>query len=226
MTSGWIALAFVLSQQPAGARRMAAAEPGMWARNAAYLWPGPTVIADAPTGGRWIDVPSPDGSKIVVVRDSSLTLVTAADRTRALGTAIDVQDLAEVLWAPDSRAFAVTESDGGWVAQWSATVYVVEAGSLRRIDSASQALAEFSRRKVSRRGYGCTVEPPNLAAVDWSRGSERLLIVAEAPPHGTCCDLGRLGGYLVDAATGRIIARYGQRDVMRLFHKRLGDRFR
>ena len=122
--------------------------------------------------------------------------VAAADRHPIRGAPIEVQDVAEVLWAPDSRAFAITESDGGWIAQWSATIYVVDSTTVRPVASASQAFADFSRRKVLRRGYGCTVEPPNMAIVDWNRGPERLLLVAEAPPHGTCFDLGRLAGYL------------------------------
>jgi hypothetical protein len=91
----WMLLA-VAVQKP-----MTEPQPGMWAAGAAYLWPGPTAIADYPAGGVAIDVPSPDGSMVLSLRDTALRV----DRTGGTRTPIEVplpvDAPAEVLWAPD-----------------------------------------------------------------------------------------------------------------------------
>src|SRR2546426_218739 len=82
---------------------------GQWSSRAAYLWPGPTVLADYPQEGRTLRVPSPDRKMAVVVRDSSLNLFTNGNNP-AESSPEGVESLAEVLWSRDSQAFAVTQS--------------------------------------------------------------------------------------------------------------------
>jgi hypothetical protein len=197
---------------------------GVWSARAGYLWPGSTVIANAPNGGRIIRLSAPDSRFVLVVGDSDLT-VLSLESGRTVGMPIAVESLAEVLWATDSQAFAVTQSDGGWVGSWSVAVYRVTPTQLQRVDVTMQAAIDFNRRTASKRSAGCSIEEGNFGALAWRDGSRSLALIAEAPPHSSDCDLGRLHGYLVDAHTGALRARYSAPDVSRLFQKELGTRF-
>ncbi len=199
-------------------------QPGVWGAGAAYLWPGPTAIADYPQGGRSIDVLSPDGTLLLQVRESMLTVALAKHSSEQIGADIPLYSLAEVLWAPDSKAFALTSSDGGWVGSWSVVVYRVRGRDLEKVNIAEQAFAEFGKRTVART-RDCEVEEPNIGAVAWLDGSSRLLVLAEAPPHSSCCDMGHLQGYALEVPTGKILARYSQAELAREFRGRLGARF-
>jgi hypothetical protein len=204
---------------------MTQSRPGMWASAAAYLWPGPTAIADYPAAGLAIDVISPDSSMVLSLRDAALRVRRTGEGRTAIGAPITVDGPAEVMWAPDSRAFTLTWTDGGWVGSWQVSVYRVSDDSIERVDVAREAFRAFRSRSVKHKGK-CAVEEPNMAAAAWVGGSNHLLLLAEAPPHSSACDMGTIHGYTVDVATGKIIAQYNQADVRRLFRERLGTRFR
>ncbi len=201
-------------------------QPGVWSAHAAYAWPGPIVIGDAPKAGRRIDVPSPDRSKVISIGDSSLTVRLAGHPGRTIGSPINIADLVEVLWAPDSLAFALTESDGGWVGTWHVAVFQVSAEALKQVNVSEQVFLDFSRRKVTSRGNGCSSEGPNIGGITWLNGSSRIVLLAEAPPHSSDCDMGRIHGYLVAVPSGAVLAQYREADVHRVFGSKLGGRFR
>src|SRR5258708_615723 len=100
-------------------RTFETALPGAWARDGKYLWPGPTAIADFPLSGRHIGIASPDTATTITVRESEMTVSGPSMPPRTY----EIDSLSEILWAPDSKAFAVTSSDGGWVRTWSVTLY-------------------------------------------------------------------------------------------------------
>lgn len=223
MSMGLILLFLVMQQAPA--KPMTSPQSGIWSSQAAYLWPGPTAIADFPAGGRSIEVRSPDGLKRINVNDDDLKLM-GANSTKIVGSPIPVSDLAEILWAPDSKAFAITQSNGGWVGTWDVSVCYVESGGLRLVHLSKGALADFNHRKVTKKApNGCEIQGGNIGAIAWVHGSEDLLLLAEAPPHSSDCDMGYLRGYLVEARTGTVLRRYAARDVGRIFSTDLGSRF-
>jgi hypothetical protein len=199
--------------------------PGMWGAGAAYLWPGPTAIADYPAGGSAIDVVSPDKAIVLSLRDSTLRIQLTREPRRFVGGPIAIDGPAEVMWAPDSRAFALTWTDGGWVGTWHVVVYRLSGDTVEEVDTAKQAFRDFSGRKVVR-DRQCDVEAPNMGAVAWLKGSSRLLVLAEAPPHSSCCDMGKLQGYAINIVTGGIVSRYDETDLKRVYGTQLGTRFR
>jgi len=143
------------------------------------------------------------------------------------GSPIPISSLAEILWAPDSKAFAITQSNGGWVGSFDVRVYWLDHGGLQRVHVSKDALSDFNQRKVTKRPpNGCEIEEGNIGALAWRHGSEELLLLAEAPPHSSDCDMGYLRGYLVKAKTGTVLQRYAAKDVRRLFPSDLGRRFR
>ena|SRR2546422_369590 len=204
-----------------GAGPMTEPKPGIWSAKAVYLWPGPTALADRPLGGRAIEVLSPDGKNTLVVRDGALTVRTAVGSTLPAGSPLHVEDLAEVSWAPDSKAFYVTQSDGGWVGSWYLMVYLLSSDGLGEADISQAALKDFQSR-VS----GCPEEKANIAAIGWDGGSKKLLLVAEAPPHSSCRDMGKIHGYLVAVPTGEILAKYDRRSIEKSWGSLLGQRLK
>src|SRR3989442_1204346 len=90
-------------------------QKGLWSAHGVYLWPGPTAIADFPAAGRQLRITAPDRKTVLHVSDIEARVMLPNGK-RSAGFAIE--SLAEVLWAPNASAFALTESDGGWVGSW------------------------------------------------------------------------------------------------------------
>lgn len=190
-----------------------AALPGAWARDGKYLWPGPTAIADFPLAGRNITVTSPDSSMTLTVRDSEMTVSGPSVPARKYG----IDSLSEILWAPDSKAFAVTSSEGGWVGTWSVTVYWKSG---RTTDPSKAALQRF-RREFPK----CPDEYPNVAAVGWTQGSRNLRVLVEMPCHSSCKQMCKFRGYVVDSTDGHVVERLSEDAVKHRWRKFLGERY-
>lgn len=216
------ALLIAVGQAAGSAAPMKTPQPGMWSSGAAYLWPGPTALRDYPPGGRAIKLVSPDRSTALLISDEEMTLQSAAGRT--IGKA-KILDLAEVLWSPDSQAFTLTQSDGGWVGDWSFSVYRATRSGLQRYQVEKEALRDFAARPV-KRTESCAIEAPNVAAIAWTNASKELLLVVETPPHSSACDPGAIRGYVVSATTGAIQKTYSAQGLADGFPKAFGSRFR
>jgi hypothetical protein len=196
-----------------------APQPGAWSSKAHYLWPGPTAIADLPAGGRHVSVAAPDGRMTLRVDDGELRPVDAADPQRFSGVVVPIESLAEVLWAPTSDVFAVTQSDGGWVGTWSVTVYRLRATGVSVSAPTKAVLADFQERFPK-----CPDEHPNVAAVDWEDGTRRLRLVVEMPCHSSCADMCEILGYVVDPVTGAVARRLSAAQVRTSWPTAIGPR--
>ncbi|GLQ98137.1 hypothetical protein GCM10007863_25570 [Dyella mobilis] len=181
-----------------------------------YLWPGETDIADAPAGTRVSTVRSPSHTLALKVTDDALAVIDASGK--AASKPLEIEDLAEVNWAPDSREFAVTQSDGGWVGTWTVTAYAVTPDGLHSYELSKLVAAKFQARKG-----GCA-EIPNVGAGGWL-GPGRLLVIAEAPPHSSCSDMGSIRGYEVAVEHAQILDEYDAPALKSRFGRLLGRRF-
>lgn len=182
----------------------------LWSRGAACLgWDGPL---------RCVKVPSPDGRKTVFVGADRLD-VAVGDKLLTATSGFRTETLAELLWAPDSGAFVVTESDGGNVGTWRVEVFVVGDATVRRVQIDDAVIASFKKH------YRCIKpEEPNVGAVAWLGGSAQLLLAAEVPPHSSCPDMGKLRGYAIDAPSGRIVDELSEGELRRKWGAVLGLR--
>ncbi len=192
-------------------------EPGQWSSTAVYLWPGPTAIADAPPDGRIASVWSPDHLRVLMINDSQLVVKSFTEMVSA--DPVEIESLAEVEWAPSSQAFVVSQSDGGWVGSWSVTAYMITSTGIQARDLTKRVSAEFQSRPG-----GCS-EIPNVAAAGWLRPGV-LLVVAEAPPHSSCQDMGAIRGYEVSVTDGKILKRYNEAELRTKYGHHLGLRLR
>lgn len=180
------------------------------------LWPRSTASSDVPPNGRIANIWSPDHMHVLVVDGSRLTVKSSNDTV--LSDPIQIESLSEVEWSPDSKGFVVTESDGGLVGSWSATVYRLTPTGLAARNLGQLVSAEFQKRQ------GACAEIPNVGASGWLE-SGILLVIAEAPPHSSCRDMGAIRGYEVPATEGKILKRYDEAELRAKYGRRLGRRF-
>lgn len=165
-----------------------------------------------------VEVRAPNGRATVVVRGIDLRVLL--DGKPLFGTEEQsVTTVAELGWAPESNGFYITQSDGGLVGTWYTTVFMIKVDSVRSIDVSRSVVTDFKRR------YVCSgPEEPNVAAIAWLKDSERILLVAEVPPHSSCPEMGKIRGYIVEVATGNIIGTMSEAEIKAGWAKYMGPR--
>jgi hypothetical protein len=123
----------------------------------------------------------------------------------------------ELLWAPDSRALAVTANgaEGGY----GTTILVrkPKGRHWREIDVTREVRKLFAPR------MRCddADEKPNVGAVGWTSG-QRLIVAAQVPRHGSCANRGSFAAYVVDVPTGDVLMDIDQRTLRRHYRRMLG----
>ena len=186
---------------------------GYWSRHATSL-----SYTDNGARRRHVEVASPDRRKTIIVTGPSLRV--DADGRQLPGIEnLGVNTLAEAMWSPDSSAFVLTESDGGLVGGWFISVYSLENGRLISRSVTNQVVKRFQKL------YPCPKnEAPNIGAVAWLRGSTRLLVVAEVPPHSSCPDMGKVQGYIVEVSSGNVVQQLSASELKQQWRDSLGGR--
>jgi hypothetical protein len=203
--------------------RKARPTPGEWSAQGVYLGYGLGAL-DYPGQLKVSRVPSPDSEKAVVFEHLLLTVESKEKKLPGSGN-WRVTSLSEVLCSPDSSAFSITQSEGGWVGDWHVHVFLVKDREVKQADLTQQARRDFATR------YQCEspndlYEGANMGAIAWVGGSQKLLVAAEVPPHSLCRDMGRVMGYLVSVPSGNILRRYTNRDVRARWGHFLGERLK
>ena len=173
-----------------------------------------------------VRVRSPDKKKILIVErvwdDKSAEgvyfsfTVEAAGRT--LTTRLEGYTNGEVLWAPDSSAFAVTATNNCGA---TAFVFSIKQRDLDRVDVDSAVQKAFGMPVKCEISVGA-----NTGIIDWQEGSDRLLIAAEVTPCSFCECSGMYEVYDVDLRQRRIAGSYTQMAAKKKFWKLLGCELR
>ncbi len=172
-------------------------------------------------GDRKTVVVSPDSKKSIVIDRHGFYVTEGGTRLPGMEDDAGFDVLAELTWAPDSSAFVVTWSDGGIVGTWRVNVYLVDGSRVRRVDPTAEVVKHFKTQ------YRCDgSEEPNVAAIRWAKGSQRLLLVAEVPPHSSCPEMGKVMGYMVSVPKGAILERFSHGQLKRQWGRHLGERLR
>jgi hypothetical protein len=128
----------------------------------------------------------------------------------------------EVMWAPDSKAFAETYSDGGAVGTFHVLVYFVGEGGLRIIEPTKAT----TRAYLSQPRACHYAEDPNVGAIAWIGDSDRLLVAAETLPHSNCDGMGTFRAYELRLPQGQIVKAYDQLEAKKRFWERMGEELR
>ena len=185
----------------------ASAEEGQWSR-----------LAVAVPSQRNFVIPSPDRKKTIRIEGFDLTVVEGGLPVPG-GVNISILKPAEIAWAPDSKAFTITSSDGGSDGTWEVVVFLLEYERFTYYDPGKEAVLLFKQQ------YPCLDQlEPNVGAVRWLKESKHLLLALEMPPAAACEDRKAVRGYAVEANTGKVLKEYDRKKLMDEWGEYLGKR--
>lgn len=126
----------------------------------------------------------------------------------------------EVLWSPDSKAFAVNQTEGGGGIGQRAYVFYLEESGPRKVDVSAPIEKAFGSP------VKCAVPvPPNTAMIQWL-DSTRILVVAEVVHVSICQCPGAFKTYELSLPDLKILHVYGENESKALFRDDLGCEFR
>lgn len=70
--------------------------------------------------------------------------------------------------------------------------------------------------------YQCSPqEIPNVAAIDWIKSSDKLLILAQVPPHSSCNKMGMIKIYEISIPSGHILRSYNENALPKYWRSRI-----
>lgn len=171
-------------------------------------------------GDRRLRVLSRDKKRSLVVDGAGISILENGKKIPGIEDE-GVESLAEVSWAPDSKALFITWSDGGEIGTWRVSTYFVDPGKVRKGDPTNQVKTSFKKQYACERS-----EEPNIAAIKWVKDSKSLLVVAEAPPHSSCPKMGNVRGYIIDVPGGQISDQFDQTRLKNTWGRYLGSRLK
>lgn len=131
----------------------------------------------------------------------------------------------EMAWAPDSKAFFITSSNGDASGAFGTTVYFIDGGSVRAVDVNKQVRDDIATRYPACVPYegvqSCTPQQQqrtaqshdwvNVAGMTWL-GSKELLVIGNVPNSAYGANINRWLAYRIDARSGKILDRYSEKD--------------
>lgn len=183
------------------------------------------TIADIHGSSRPMTVTAPDDRTRAIARFSGRT---SGDDAGGLTVFLGGDDhdfaggpKAELLWAPDSRALAVTADDGGATGRFDLAILVrrKKGRHWRQIDLSKRVATLFAEEmRCGER------ETPNVGAVGWTSG-QRLIVAAQVPPHSSCANMGHVAAYVVDAKSGDVLMEVDRSALHRRYRRMLGTAF-
>jgi hypothetical protein len=189
-------------------------QPGRYSKDSIEL-----CFQNVDTRQRFLEIPSPDRSVILVVNSDDADLRIAGRNVASFPATSDE----EVLWSPDSRSLVVTSSFG---ASGPAVAYIkaVPSKGLRDVpDPTSIIRRDFAGRHHA---VECS-ESVNVGGLGWIDGSRNVLLVAQIPTTPQCGeDWGYFDVYVMSIPEGKILRRYSMREALTRFKRFLGPGLR
>jgi hypothetical protein len=164
---------------------------------------------------------SPDGAKQVVVGTNMNSVpgepgqVSVRIRGKEYRTEIGGWVNSELGWAPDSKAFFVTYSDGGNVGTYHVRVFSLDESGPHE----NEPIADGRKLMIPK----CfDPEYPNVGAIKWVGDSSHLLIAVEVPPHSSCASMGTFRAFEIRLPEGTVLRSYNQLEAKKVFARELG----
>ena len=186
---------------------VASAEEGVWSKQ-----------SFAVPRQRAFKVPSPDRKKTVIIQEMMLAVTEAGMPVPGIeGYTVVIP--AEIAWAPDSKAFALTANEGGQDGAWYVTVYLLEYDRVNYYDVTAEAISRFRER------FPCMAnDEPNAGAIKWTKESKNLLIAVEASARSSCKDKHDHWGYIVEVPSGKVLTELAPNKLREDWSEYLGPR--
>jgi|SRR5580700_9920225 hypothetical protein len=197
-------------------------------------WSGKTValfntwMAPDTNPRRRLDLPSPDGKKVIQVRGFRVRLSVDGKR---FWTPFGNKHDAEVGWAPDSTRLFVTWSESGELGPWHTQVFVVTETGLAEIRGVTRHVRADLMLRMKSAPLPKWVATPqdramwrsleycadDLVGSQWLNGSREILVAGLSGPDSGCKYMGDFVVYRIDVVTGKILQVYSGKDAHRIF---------
>lgn len=197
-------------------------------------WSGKTValfntwMAPDTNPERQLDLPSPDGKKIIHVRGSHVRLRMNG---KLYWTPFGNMHDAEVGWAPNSARLFITWTESGELGPWHTQVYDVTETGLAEIPGVTRHVRPDLILRMKRAPLPEWVATPDYRALwstldycaddavgsQWLNGSRELLVAAMAGPDSGCKYMGDVVVYRIEVLTGKILQAYSEKEAQRIF---------
>ena len=167
---------------------------------------------------------SPDGRKTLIVKtvwdekDPNGAYINYKVRTAGKTLAVNLSGFnGKVAWSPDSKAFAVTQTEGGGSLGSRVYVFFIEVNKLRRLDVSGLIEKHFGHP------VKCDIDiPPNTGFISWKTDSSTLLVAAEVVPVSVCSCSGTYRVYEMNLPNMTIVRTYSQTEAKKQFWNLLG----
>jgi hypothetical protein len=184
---------------------------GIFSRSAKDIWGTKRLVIPSPDGRKSINVDPPTNTN----SDEPHTVILRANG-KSYPTGIGSWVNSEAAWAPDSKAFFVTYSDGGNVGTYHIKIFYVTDSGLRVLEPIPNGRTLFQPRCFD-------PERPNVGAIKWiGADSGSLLIAVEVPPHSSCASMGTFEAFEIELPSGKVVSHYDQLTAKKLFKSDLG----
>lgn len=218
MAGRWRATALVLAglAAPLAALAEPAQATGLFARHA-------VGVANIYGGPRPKTLTAPDGRTRAIARFSDWTPDDDSKDHLSVFVGGDDHDFpdgvnTELLWAPDSRALAVTADVGDDPSRYETTILVRKPkGRHWREIAVTRKVAKLFAPRMRCEDD----EKPNVGAVGWT-SAQRLIVAAQVPRHSSCLGRGTFAAYVVDVPSGEVLMELSARDMQGRYRSMLG----
>jgi hypothetical protein len=198
---------------------------GAWSGKSTALFN--TWMAPDTNPERRLDLPSPDGNKVISVRGFRVRLwMNGKSYWTPFGNMHD----AEAAWAPDSTRLFVTWSESGQLGPWHVQVYDLAHEGLKESPNitrnarkdilARERKAQLPRWVTSEyRGVWASDDycEPDMVGSQWINGPSEVLVAAMAGPDGGCKYYGDFLVYRIEVPSGKILQSYKASEAVQLF---------
>jgi hypothetical protein len=149
-----------------------------------------------------IAVPRGNGINIRLDSDPAQAAFSVRRGTKTLFTfrVPDLSSNANILWAPDRRAFAFNYSDGGAIGGFHVLVFLIDGEKVIDVSKAIRPAVDAFKAR-----HFCKSRGNNVTAYKWLPDSSHLVLMTEVYPTGDCGpDLGHAEGYVIAIPEGKI----------------------
>lgn len=222
-----LATALQLPAQHSAQDRRIAVNRGEWSSQTVSLFNTWGGLDSNP--GRVLTLTSPDGEKIIQVRNETVGIVIDGKGYR---TRLGEKTSAELGWAPDSQHFFLTWTNGGDTGTWHTELYSIMNAKLRKITGFESTVRSDFEHRIRQlpipkfasnmdRQYWLGKEycEANLVGAQWVKDSQELVISALVPNVGICRFASRFEVYRVAVPSGKILQRYKPREAYKEFDR-------
>lgn len=164
-------------------------------------------------------IPAPKGDAVIKVAEEQVTVEGKSGSVPLPD--LNVLPNPEILWAPDGRAFTVTDSAQGVVGWWRTHLYLLDEND-KPVPHDLGGLVAPWYRTFAKCKYQ---ENANFFAGAWLDGDKELLVVLAAPDHASCSNQGHFSGLRVSLSRWVVAEAISEEDLVKRYGDKLGQWF-